>query len=160
MAKELHQPIITTHYPINNRRANKRWAIAQRRPEKQLRILNDNTEHAYHRIIMLVKQLHLKSDEVYFERDYKRDKEDGLFGMHSLITSTFYWRLDCSANYFYEVEFAFSNCYYEADIRHMLRAHPLDRQATERQLQPCFKSFYEQVQTVQEARFLHSLKGN
>jgi hypothetical protein len=156
MAKELNQPI-TTLSPVRVQRANKFWAIAQGKPDKQLKVRNECTEHAYQRIITFIKQQHLKPEETFFERNYKRDKDDGLCGMHSFITSTFYWRLDCPPHYSYEVEFAFENCPYEADVRHMLRAYPLDRQATEKILQPNFKTFYETVLTVQDKQYIGSL---
>ncbi|GAB3915375.1 hypothetical protein [Mucilaginibacter boryungensis] len=139
---------------------NKRWTIAMSRPEKYVKMMNESTEAAYHRIITFIKQQHLKPTERYFERDYKHDTSEGIFGMHCFMTPSFYWALNCSLLYTYEVEFAFSSCPCESDIRHMIRAYPLDRNTSEAQLQPDFKAYYDKVLQVQEPRFIHSLQGN
>src|SRR5437879_5619481 len=121
--------IISEHYPIPQRLPGKRWKAAQNRGINKLQVTqNECVEHSFHEVLKAVKTLYMKPDEVYFEKDSKEDKSDFL-GMHSFITSSFYWRLDCAFYYDYEVEFAFHNCPYEAEIRRVLRAFPLERQA-------------------------------
>jgi len=77
--------------------------------------------------------------------------------MHSFIMPNFYWVLYCEFTYTYAVDFAFYNCPYEVEIRKMLRPFPLDRQAKEKELQPNFKTFYQNVLKIQDPAFLHSL---
>ena len=159
--KELKQsddkPIINTHYPINQRQPTKRWVIAQARPEKLTVMQNNCTEVAYHSVIDAVKKLHLKPNEVYYERDLKNDKSQGSLGMHSFMTPNFYWVLYCEFTYTYAIDFAFYNCPYESELRTMLRPFPLDRQAKEKELQPNFKTFYQNVLKIQDPVYLHSL---
>jgi hypothetical protein len=155
--KELkNKPIIEAHYPIK-RLPTKRWVIAQSRPNKLQVMQNDCIEAAYHRIINHVKKLYMKPGDTYYERDLKTDKAEGSLGMHSFMSSTFYWMLYCEFTYQFSVEFAFCNCPFETEVREMLKTYPLDRQATEKELQPNYKSFYEAVQRVQDAKYFHAL---
>ena len=95
--------------------------------------------------------------EVYYEKDLKHDSSQFL-AMHSFITPCFYWSLDCAAYYDFEIEFAFHNCPFEAEIRRMLNAYPLDRKAKEKQLQPDFATFYNTALKVQPAEFIFCFK--
>lgn len=151
------KPIITTHYPINQRLPTKRWIIAQARPEKQQVIQNECTEAAYHRVIDAVKKLYLKSGDTYYERDSKQDRTTGFLSMHSFMCATFYCVLYCEFQYKYVVEYAFDNCQFEAEARALLKPFPLDRYATERDLKPDFKTFYRIVLTMLEPRFIHHI---
>jgi hypothetical protein len=149
--------IIQQHYPLPNSRGTKRWILAQR---QQCRILhetdNASIESSYHQLLNAVKSHHLKLGEVYFERDYKHDRSEGLTGMHCFITENFYWRLDCAFTYNCEISFAFSDCSYETEIRSFMQAYPLDRVTTEKQLAPDFETFYNTVLAVQDPAFIHS----
>ena len=136
-------------------RQRKRWLIAQSKSKAQV-MQNNCTEAAYHRIIGAVKTQYMQPGEIYFERDYKTDKSDGLFSMHSFATPAFYIRLDCSLCSDYEVQYAFGKCPFKAALRELLAAYPLDRQAAERQVQPDFKTFYKTILAIQEATFIHT----
>ena len=149
--------IINTHFPIAKRLPTKRWIIAQARPEKHRVDQNNCTEAAYHRVIDAVKTLYLKPNEIYYDRDLKTDKTEGSLGMHSFITPTFYFTLFCEFTYTYAVEYAFYNCPFEAEIRKMMQAYPLDRQAKPRELHPDFTTYYQTVLRIQDTAFLHSL---
>ena len=152
------QPIIQTHYPLPRR--NKKWVIAQSRgTNKQQEVVNFCTENAYHRIVKTVKERYLSPTHIYFERDYKTDQSEGLNGMHSFVTPEFYFRLDCHTTYDFEVEFAFNDCPYEAEIRALLAVFPLDTRAKEKVLQPNFNAIYKWNIENQEACYLYSLKG-
>jgi hypothetical protein len=151
--------IIQNHYPIPNRKPRKRWVIAQsRHTNKQQETINSCTEIDYHRVIDAVKRLWLNPGEVIFERDYKYDKEAHFMDMHSFLTPTFYIRLSCSFNYDFEVEYAFFNCPYEAQVRTVLKSFPLDGRATEKELQSDFTTFYENVLKFQPSTFIHPFK--
>jgi hypothetical protein len=150
--------IIETHFPMPKRQPGKRWKIAQTRgTDKQQAMRNDCIEASYHEVIKSIKQLYMQDGEVFFERDYKHDRSDFL-AMHCILTSSFYWRLDCALYYDFEIAFAFSNCPYEAEIRAMLRAFPLDRSTTERTLNPEFNTFYNTVLKVQSAEAIFCFK--
>jgi hypothetical protein len=143
--------------PKRKLRGTKRWAIAQGRGTNPRQAMqNSNTENAVHRIIAAIKTRYLKTGDVYFERDYKQDKEESIFDMHCFMCSTFLIRLDCVLYYDFEVEFAFDNCPFEAEIRAMLNAGPLDTQAKEITLQPDFKAYYEHVLSYHRAEFIHT----
>lgn len=159
--KEL-KSILETHYPIpKSQQRAKRWVIAQSRKNfKDQRMQNSAVEAAYLRILDEVKAHHLPSNGVYFERDYRRDKSENCFAMHSFITSSFYWYLECDFLYNYRVEYAFHNSPFKADILAMLKPYPLDRSASEVNLIPDFKTFVLNVLHCQDEIYLHSLKGN
>lgn len=156
------KPILATHYPIpKSEQRTKRWIIAQSRKNfKDQRMQNSATEAAYLRILNNVKAHHLPSNKVYFERDYRRDTSENCFAMHSFITSSFYWYLECDFLYNYKVEYSFHNCSFEAEIVAALKPYPLDRSASEVNLMPDFKTFVLNVFRCQDEVYLHSLKGN
>lgn len=159
LSKSNQKPIIEVHYPLPKRfQIMKRWIIAESRKNyEHQRGMNRCLEAAYHRIIVAVKQQFLKPGEVYYDRDYKHDKTENCFAMHSFISPSFYIYLECSFDYDYRVEYAFNTCSFEADIRTMLRPYPLDRQATEVQLKPDFKTFYDTVMRIQDRSFIFTL---
>lgn len=158
--KELKE-IIETHYPIpKSQQRAKRWVIAQSRKNfKDQRMQNSATEAAYLRVLDFVKAHHLPSNGVFFERDYRRDKSENCFAMHSFITGSFYWYLECDFTYNYRVEYDFRNCPFEAEIIAMLKPYPLDRTASKINLQPDFATFVLNVLHRQDEAYLHSLKG-
>ncbi|MDB5004929.1 MAG: hypothetical protein JWQ34_3154 [Mucilaginibacter sp.] len=149
--------IIQQHFPLSQSRGNKRWTVAhQRKKYDQMTTHNEPIEVAYHRIVNVVKSLYMLPGDVYFERDYKEDRSEGLYGMHALLTPHFYWRLDCAFTYNYEITYAFNNCSYESEIRKLMQAYPLDRAAIEKQFAPDFNTFYNSVLAVQEPIHIHS----
>lgn len=151
------QPIPIIAPPTKEHRGMKRWVIAQGRGTRpQQALQNSNTEHAYHRIIAAIKEQYLKPGDVYFERNYKQDKTESLFDMHSFMCNSVLLRLDCMLYYDYEVEFAFYNCPFEESIRAMLKVGPLDTQAKEITLQPNFQLYYEHVLRYHRPEFIHT----
>jgi len=159
--KEL-KSIIDKHYPIPKKeQRTKRWIIAQSRKNfKDQRMQNAAIEAAYNNVLELVKANYLPTNKVYFERDYRRDKSENCFAMHSFITGSFYWYLECDLLYNYRVEYAFFNCPFEAEIIAMLKPYPLDRSASLVTLLPDYHTFVLNVFHQQDEQYLHSLKGN
>jgi hypothetical protein len=158
--KTNNHPIINTHYPLaKENQFSKRWHIAQslqNRPQQRLQ--NDAVEFDYHRILDVVKRLYLKHGEVYFDRDYKHDKTENCLAMHSFMTPTFYWYLECDFCYDFRVEYDFCNCPFESSILAMLKPYPMDRASKRIQLKPDFNTYYNGVVKVQDAKYIHSLK--
>ncbi|MHB8208453.1 hypothetical protein [Mucilaginibacter sp.] len=137
-------------------RIQKRWVLAKRRNGVQQQLHNEAIESQYHSILAKAKQL-LKSQGVYLERDYKNDNTENAFLLHAFISDSFYFTLECSMSFVYLVEYAFSNCLHEDDLRKQLSTYTLSQHAKEVDLQPTFKTFYQTVITVQDKRYLHSL---
>ncbi|WP_158826732.1 hypothetical protein [Mucilaginibacter lacusdianchii] len=79
--------------------------------------------------------------------------------MHSFVTSTFYWRLDCELAYNYRVYFAFHNCPYEDTVRQMMQGYPLDRTTQEHHFPQGYEAFYKRVLEVQDAIHMTTLKA-
>ena len=159
--KEFNEPkpvgkIIEEHFPLSQRKPTKRWIIAQSRgTNKAQEMKNRCVEAAYHRTLSAVKTLYLKPCDAYYERDQKHDNSDSFLAMHSFMTTSFYFHLQCSFCYDFEVEYAFNNCPYEQQVRFMLKAFPLDSQATESELKPDYNTFFETVMTFQDKSFLY-----
>jgi len=146
--------IIQQHFPLSPRRGTKRWVTAERRKNyNPHHIQNVATETDYHRVINLAKSF-MQPGETYFERDYKHDQSEGLFGMHCFMTSTFYWRLDCKFTYDYCITLAFNNCPYEDAIREYLRAYPLDRAVLELDLKAEFDDKFKATLNIQQG-YIH-----
>jgi len=148
------KPILETHYPIQQR-GSKRWVAAQRQaPFRQKLMHNNNVEAAYHRIIAIVKKTIAGQLITYYEKDMKRDRSEGLYGMHSFITPNFYWRLECDLCCDYQIIYGFHNCPYEEEIMKLMRAYPLDRVSTPKLFQSDFNTFYENVLKLQDKQFI------
>jgi hypothetical protein len=145
------KPIINTHYPT--RKPRKYWPDAMIKSQFRMKKThNENVETAYHHVIQYVRKNHFKRVEIFFNLDYKTGT-DGVTGMHSFITSSFYWRLDCNLLRDYVVTYAFNNCSYEAEIRDLMRAYPLDRVTTSKEMTPDYDAFFKAVIDIQIAEF-------
>jgi hypothetical protein len=154
--KELKQtddkPIINTHYPTK-RRTHKYWTSAMTKSQfKQKKMHNENIESSYHNVIDYVRKNHFKQVEIFFNLDHKTGN-DGVTGMHSFITSSFYWRLDCNLLRDYEITYAFNHCPYEAEVRELMRAYPLDRVTTLKEMTPDYDAFFKAVIDIQVAEY-------
>ncbi|MDR3695593.1 hypothetical protein [Mucilaginibacter sp.] len=153
--------IIKEHYPITKKHhRQKRWKIAQSRTtetHKYQRMRNEATESDYHKIIAAIKTLYLKPGEIYFERDYKNEESENFMTMHCFMSATCYLYLECDILYDFQVEYAFNNCPFEAAIREMLKPHPFDTRATEKQLQPNFNTSFQRTLKFQEPQFIKNL---
>jgi len=138
----------------------KRWVVAKGRFDKKYhRMQNDSTELAYHAVIAKVKEIILQSGgDTIFERDLKYDPF-AYTGMHSFMTSTFGWRLDCKLDYNYEVYYTFHNCPYEATIREMMKGYPLDRTTHERIIPHGYEAHYKGVLAIQSPIYIQALKA-
>ena len=150
-------PIIKTHYPVKERPPMKRWVIAMTNSShKQKKDCNKCVEAAYMRIVDAVKKLYLTPGTVYFEKDYRQDRQSAM-AMHTLLTPDFYIHLQCSFFYDYEVEYAFGNCSYEQIMRQLLKVYPLDSAARQFEPQDSFNTFYNTVLSIQDASHIHTL---
>lgn len=162
--KEIHLPpplipITTPLSPVRLKEA-KRWLVARSRTENKLRTWkNDSVAFAYHAVIVKSKELIMRSGgDTVFERDLKEEPTE-YTGMHTFLTSSFYWRLDCELNYNYEVYYAFHDCPYEHIIRMFMKAYPLDRTTHEQVLQHGFEAFRKGVFSVQPSIHFTALKA-
>lgn len=136
------------------------WIVASSRTDKKYqRMQNDSVERDYHRVIEKVKQLILNhgGDNV-FERDYKIGTAS-YTGIHSFITSSFSWHLECHLNYNYVVYYHFNNCPYEAEVRQMMKPYPLDRTTQERHYIQGYPTFYKRVLELQDPIHVYDLKA-
>jgi hypothetical protein len=142
--------------PVHSR-IPKRWVLAKRRNGVQQQLHNEAIESQYHCILAKAKQLLKSQGGVYLERDYKHDNTENAFILHAFICDSFYFTLECSMAFVYQVEYAFCSCQHEEDLRKQLSIYTLSLHAKEVALQPTFKTFYQTVITVQDKRYLHSL---
>jgi hypothetical protein len=142
------------------RRETPRWRVAKGRKDNKIQTAqNGSVEFDYHAVITKLKELIPQfGGDTIFERDYKYDPTS-YTGMHTFITSTFFWRLDCELIYNYEVYFAFYNCPYESIIRQLFTSYPLDRTTHEQTFPQGYKAFYKGVLAIQDPIYITSLKG-
>jgi hypothetical protein len=151
----------TNPYPSRTpvRRETQRWRVAKGRKDNKLQTAqNGSVEFDYHAVIDKVKSLIPQfGGDTIFERDYKTDPTS-YTGMHSFVTSTFFWRLDCELIYNYEIYFVFHNCPYESIIRQLFNAYPLDRTTHEQTFTQGYEAFYRGVLAIQDPIYITSLK--
>jgi hypothetical protein len=153
-------PITTQNSLPAKRSLRKPWSRSITRPNwtTQKRD-NANLEGRYHQIIAMVKKLHLKQGELYFERDYKDDSTEGYLAMHSFLTSSFYLYIECELTYDYHVEWAFHNCSYEAEVMEILTRYPMDTMSREVTPTPDLPTFYKRTLAIQSREFVYCFKG-
>jgi hypothetical protein len=147
--------------PTKTRRCREtpRWLVTKSRTDRKYeQMQNESVEADYHRVIQAVKSFILShGGDTIYEQNHKSDPSS-YTGMHSFVTSTFYWRLDCELNYNYEVYYAFHNCPYEAPIRKLMEAYPLDRTTHEYKFPQGYEAFYGRVLEVQDPINITELK--
>jgi hypothetical protein len=146
--------------PNKRRRETPRWIVAKyRTDQKYQQMENFSTECAYHRVIERVKQLiPLHGGDNVFERDYKEEAESYTV-MHSFITSSFTWQLECLLAYNYKVRFFFHNCPYEAEVRHMMEPYPLERVKWERSFPDGYDAYFKRICQVQPSNYFTAIKA-
>jgi len=159
MAELKHEsstPIITTHYNVPQFQRRKLWVTAMSTTKRQqFRNQNTNVEAAFMRLLKEVKEQWLKPGTIYYEKDCRQNRDEGIMSMHCFITPHFCWLLQCNFEYFYEIEFAFHNCDYEAHIRAELRAYPFEKHAKEENFMPDYPTFYKAVLAIQDKKYVH-----
>ncbi|QXV66096.1 hypothetical protein INP83_03095 [Mucilaginibacter sp. 21P] len=149
---EIKYDLIDRIPTLSNKR-KKRWVLALLRANNEGQAMQNRcVEAAYHKIIAIVKSSYLKPGEVYFERDWKEDSSYGIFNMHSFITPTFSWSLDCTLLYDYEISYSFGDCPSKESILETLTAYPLDRQCKMIKRED-YSSFYKSVLRKQPKQF-------
>jgi hypothetical protein len=157
-AKQVPRSKPTSIQPISmHSRIPKRWVLAKRRNGVQQQLHNEAIESEYQRTLAKAKQLLKSQGEIYFNRDYKNDNTENAFLLHAFMSDSFYFTLECSMTFVYQVEYAFYNCLHEKELRKHLSTYTLSQHSKEVDLQPTFKTFYQTVITVQDKRYLHSL---
>jgi hypothetical protein len=139
-----------------HQRIPKRWVLARRKNGVQQQLHNESIESQYHRTLAKAKQLLKSQPSLYFERDYKHDNRENAFLLHAFMSDSFYFTLECSMSFVYQVEYAFKSCKHEATIRELLDTYSFKLSAKEVELAD-FNSFYDTVITVQHQRYVHSL---
>lgn len=145
----------------NRRRETPRWVVAQSRTDqKWQRWQNEAVESHYQQVIAKVKELIIAyGGDTIYEQNHKGNT-DSYTGMHSFVTRTFYWRLDCELAYNYKVYFAFHNCPYEDTVTQMMQGYPLDRTTQEHHFLQGYSAFYKRVLEVQDPIHINTLKAN
>ncbi|MCC8410494.1 hypothetical protein LJ707_16245 [Mucilaginibacter sp. UR6-1] len=140
--------------PIANLKGTKRWVQAKRitNGDSLLKIRNELVEDGYMRIIEKVKLMYQQLDHstIVFERDYRRDKSQGLFGMHTFITPHFYFNLECRLTFDFIIEYDFYNCPFEDAVSELMLGFPYNKAAIHTPQKPNCTKFHERVLNVQD----------
>lgn len=140
--------------PIANIKGTKRWVQAKRMTNGNslLKVRNEVVEEGYMRIIEKVKLMYQQLDysTTIFERDYRKDKSQGLFGMHSFITQHFYFYLECRLTFDFIIEYDFYNCPFEEAIHELICVHLCKEALIHTPQKPNCTEFYKRVLNVQD----------
>jgi hypothetical protein len=122
-----------------------------------MQLTNETIESQFLRTLAKVKKLLAREHPTAFERDYRNDNSQDAFAMHSFMTGTFYFHLECSFTYSYDVTYTFNHCEHEATIRELLKCYPLCTRAKETRLKPDFNTYFNTVLNVQDNKYIHPL---
>jgi hypothetical protein len=135
----------------------KQWKLIDKKPgQHSQKIANASVELAYNKALAKAKHLLAHYSQLVFEKDQREDKEDS-FAMHSFMSATFFIRLECDAQLNYRLQYAFCNCFFEAELRALLSSHPLDHRAREITLSPDHTTFYNNVLKYQSKQYITQL---
>ena len=95
---------------------SKRWkAISNRTHPNNYADLVDTLISFYEQVTRKVIEVCLKPGDAYFYRDYKHDGSEP-FKIHSFISPTFMWCIECTLDFKMVLEYEFNNCPYEQQI--------------------------------------------
>ncbi|HEY0770285.1 MAG TPA: hypothetical protein VGD31_08110 [Sphingobacteriaceae bacterium] len=137
----------------------KRWLVGK----KDHKVENQLVEHCYNDVLNEAKALFTalpdESSKTVFEKNYRYDNSENSFAMHSFITSSFYWYLECHFAYYYHVEFDFYNCPFEEQLRTSFErkfAYTNNR-CSQRHLEPNCEEYWKRVLEIQDKKYMHVL---
>lgn len=155
------QPVQIINPETKIRRMEKRWITASNtKAAKGYWVQNGVVELFYDQILDLAKSLYSTLPDKYsrtvFEKDYRNDNTENSFAMHTFITPSFYWYLECHFAYYYHVEYDFHNCPFEEELRTNFerKFHYANGKCNQRKLKPNCEEFYKQVLKVQDAQYI------
>lgn len=96
------------------RKSGKRWKEARTVSNARNKDINFMVELYYKEILDLAKKLICTLPDTYsrtvYEKDEREDNSESFLAMHTFISPSFYWHLECDLAYFYRAEFDFHNC--------------------------------------------------
>ena len=161
MAERKSRPILQTPDEtqlLGPSRLKKRWKTALIKQKGMNKDINKLVEAYYKDVLAFVKPLISTLPDTYsrtvFERDYREDSSENSFAMHSFITPSFFWYLECDYAYRYRVEYDFHNCPFEEQIRNKLSGmYTLLERTEQRHLQPNCEEFLKRVFKVQDEKY-------
>lgn len=122
--------------------------------------LNPAIADMYHVIVRKVKelctQLPNKEDKVMIEFSNADDPTDS-HGLFTLMTSTFFFYLECDIMNNYRVEYLFHNCPVEPEIQQLINQFSIRSYSTELVKQDNYSAFFQRCLQVQPSRFIFQL---
>lgn len=124
---------------------------------------NSIIELTYHEILKSAKslysQLESTSERTVFEKDYRCDNSESSLAMHTFLTSSCYFHLECSYDYLYRIRYDFYNCPFENELMEQieLRDQYTPGSCKHWQTKPNCNEFFQRVVEVQDAKFFQVL---
>lgn len=124
------------------------------------RSLNPAIANMYHVIVRKVKELYRqlpnKENKVMIEFNNADDPTDS-HGLFTVMTSTFFFYLECDIKNNYRIEYLFYNCPLETEIQHLINKYSMASYSTEVVNQPDYPTFFRNCLQVQPSRFIFQL---
>lgn len=137
----------------NTTRANKYGTDTQRG-------INPSIEFNYHSAVKRIKELFTilpnKCDRVMVILDQKQEPLNAS-DLYCIVTSTFFFHIQCDVLNNYKVEYLFYRCPLEEQIMKIIGEELLKSYSTEKVQQDDFPAFFKRVLSVQPERFIHLL---
>ena len=156
--KTLEVPVLESKPNTRTHRMSKRWKAAQNVSNGRNKNINFMVELYYKQLLEFAKDLLSTLPDAYsrsvFEKDSREDNSENCFTMHSFISPSFCWLLECDLSYAYRVEYDFYNCPFEYQIRAMIeRLEPYNKYFGHWPLKPNCEEYLERVFEVQGEQY-------
>jgi hypothetical protein len=122
--------------------------------------LNPRIEEGYHRMLKKVKELFAtlpnKEDRVIVELNLKAMPSDS-FGLYSVLTSTFYFSMECDIYNNFRIEYLFHNCKFEKELRTWMIGYSINNHSFQNVRVDDYEDYFNRVLQVQPERFISLL---
>ncbi|WP_143822063.1 hypothetical protein [Mucilaginibacter pedocola] len=111
----------------------------------------------YQRVLLEVMQLDYFKDQPYFNRDYKDDGSEP-FLIHSFVSETFYWRIECNMVFEIVIEYCFENCPVEGLVWASIAWHRLHKYAIRKVLNKPLAELHKGTLAFQDPKYINGAK--
>jgi hypothetical protein len=144
----------TTSNPPRNSVIGKRWKMVKNSTHANNHADFVRTKMSQFQFVLKeVKQLSFIQEQPYFCRDYKDDGSEP-FLIHSFVSETFAWRIECNLLFEIVIEYCIENCPIELDIWAIIKSNQLHHYATPITKQPSLAAHYKAVLAYQDPRYI------
>jgi hypothetical protein len=108
----------------------------------------------YHTLLTVKSEIMPLFPELSYERNYMEEPVQDIPGaVHHFMTKTFYWYLACDECQTFIIQYSFSNCPFEAEIRNLLLPFSGYPNTTQIRLQPDLVTAFKRTARLEDSKY-------